>query len=917
MQVNLDWPLPANLAIGAGTALFVGGTCFDAEAEITSLCFVLNGQEQPVAAHGMPRLDHFRVLHPGLDRDDLRSAQSDPNSADDPGMRGYRSGFWGLVAVEPGAAGGTLELELRARLASGARRTVPLGTVKASDGRPAGTSTGQGLRAGSGSEAPVAVCMATYNPPLDLFQRQVDSIRAQTHGNWVCLISDDCSRPDRYQEIAQMVAGDRRFIVSRSERRLGFYLNFERALKMVPAEAGYVALSDQDDFWYSDKLATLLEDLGEAQLIYSDARIVEPGGAEVAPTYWGTRQNNHTELLSLLLANSVTGAACLFRREVLDYALPFPPAQFAHFHDHWIALTALALGGIRFVPRPLYDYVQHGGAALGHARATHHEPIWRRLRGRRFDARERVRVARERYFVDVMRLMAFASVLEMRCRDRLSGRHRRALSRFLSTDRSVAPPGRLVWGAARELAGRHETLDAEWAILQSLAWRRLLAATTTDRPRRRLRLDALPPAELARNPGRSAPPTAEPARLLWQKIAPLELAASEAAPRRVNILIPTIDLEHLFGGYIAKFNLAQRLAQRGVRVRLVTVDPVGPLPRGWQPAIESYSGLDGLFERVEVAFGRESGGLEVSRQDAFVATTWWTAHIARAALEELHGTGMGAATAEGSSPGFVYLIQEYEPMTFPMGAYSALAEQSYRFPHFALFSSGLLRNYFRRHAIGVYAAGDQAGDEASAAFENAITPVPAPTAERLAAHSGRSLLFYARPEPHASRNMFELGVLALQRAVQDGVFRGGWQLRGIGTLGGSRRVVLFPGVDLELLPRTGQEEYRSILEAHDVGLALMYTPHPSLVPIEMASAGLLAVTNTFENKTAEELARISPNLIAGEPTVEGIAEALAQAVSRADDRGARVRGAAVRWSRDWDESFDAELLARLSDYLAF
>ena len=30
----------------------------------------------------------------------------------------------------------------------------------------------------------------------------------------------------------------------------------------------------------------------------------------------------------------------------------------------------------------------------------------------------------------------------------------------------------------------------------------------------------------------------------------------------------------------------------------------------------------------------------------------------------------------------------------------------------------------------------------------------------------------------------------------------------------------------------------------------MYTPHPSLVPIEMASAGMLTVTNSFENKTA-------------------------------------------------------------------
>ena len=35
----------------------------------------------------------------------------------------------------------------------------------------------------------------------------------------------------------------------------------------------------------------------------------------------------------------------------------------------------------------------------------------------------------------------------------------------------------------------------------------------------------------------------------------------------------------------------------------------------------------------------------------------------------------------------------------------------------------------------------------------------------------------------------------------------------------------------------------------------MYTPHPSLVPIEMASAGMATVTNSFENKTADAMAR--------------------------------------------------------------
>ncbi len=317
--------------------------------------------------------------------------------------------------------------------------------------------------------------------------------------------------------------------------------------------------------------------------MYSDARIVDEAGRQIAPTYWSVRHNNHRDLPSLLVANSVTGAASLFRRRVLEHALPLPPAQFAHFHDHWIALVALALGGIEFVPRPLYDYVQHGGAALGHAQANRVFTLRQRLGRLRIDPRERVRAYRGRYFVDVVRLMAFATILDLRCGAEMSPRQRRELHDFIGVEGSWPATARLGLRAIRELVGRPETLGAEWALFQSLAWRRMLTMSATDTPRGRLRLDAVPPVDLAPKPAAREVPDAEGPRVLWEKTAPLELALSDEAPRRLNILIPTIDLEHFFGGYIAKLNLAQRLAERGARVRLVTVDPVGPLPGAGSP----------------------------------------------------------------------------------------------------------------------------------------------------------------------------------------------------------------------------------------------------------------------------------------------------------------------------------------------
>src|SRR5205085_2778655 len=102
------------------------------------------------------------------------------------------------------------------------------------------------------------------------------------------------------------------------------YRNFERALRMAPAEAELLALCDQDDRWYPDKLEVLREALGSALLVYSDQRLVDAAGRMVRESLWDGRRNNHTSLASMLIANSVHGAASLFRREVAELALPFP-----------------------------------------------------------------------------------------------------------------------------------------------------------------------------------------------------------------------------------------------------------------------------------------------------------------------------------------------------------------------------------------------------------------------------------------------------------------------------------------------------------------------------------------------------------------------------------------------------------------
>ena len=118
-----------------------------------------------------------------------------------------------------------------------------------------------------------------------------------------------------------------------------------------------------------------------------------------------------------------------------------------------------------------------------------------------------------------------------------------------------------------------------------------------------------------------------------------------------------------------------------------------------------------------------------------------------------------------------------------------------------------------------------------------------------------------------------------------------------------------------MVPRRSQDDYAQLLRSSDVGLALMYTPHPSLVPIEMAAAGMTTVTNSYENKDAAALAGISTNLIAAEPTVEDVSAALAEAETAAADLEARSSGSRVGWPSSWDESLDDAVLGRIEQLL--
>lgn len=210
-----------------------------------------------------------------------------------------------------------------------------------------------------------AICLAVYKPDPALLKTQIASIAGQTVRNWTCIIGIDGADATTSAYLRTLVTGDDRFVVHEFGQRAGFYRNFERILGMVPHSSRWVALSDQDDYWYQQKLTVLLSELGGASLVSGQARVVGLKSEGDTRRTLGETDRRFFNVEELLLDNVISGALAVFRSDLLPKALPFPVATDVAYHDHWLGLCAALDKGIRMVPDYVQDYHQHEANVIG------------------------------------------------------------------------------------------------------------------------------------------------------------------------------------------------------------------------------------------------------------------------------------------------------------------------------------------------------------------------------------------------------------------------------------------------------------------------------------------------------------------------------------------------------------------------
>ena len=349
----------------------------------------------------------------------------------------------------------------------------------------------------------------------------------------------------------------------------------------------------------------------------------------------------------------------------------------------------------------------------------------------------------------------------------------------------------------------------------------------------------------------------------------------------INILFPGY-ARTLTGGPISILRVAETMVREGIPVRIVDVSG-GGIPSQDIKAVLPRYGLEFLCSNG-VEWTEASDSIKYSKKDMFMATYYTTAFKAHELQKQLN-----------KKP-FLYMIQDCEAFFGRHDSEAARVYSTYSLqPHVPIFNSWILRDYFIK-VLG-YKSGN-GGNSGNGGHGGKIFDyfpqfppwIKIPTTTK----TTKRLIVYARPQ--IDRNAYDFTVQCLDEAARQGLFPPHeWTIFGVGASRGTPNVTDLggKGVTLCILDHIYEDLYHELLQSGDIGLCLMMSPHPSLPPFDMASRGMLVVTNTLFTRTEEEYRNISPNIFPAPTSIPAVVDQLRAALHRVDDTKAREKGAVL------------------------
>ncbi|MBV8573425.1 MAG: methyltransferase domain-containing protein, partial [Acetobacteraceae bacterium] len=376
--------------------------------------------------------------------------------------------------------------------------------------------------------------------------------------------------------------------------------------------------------------------------------------------------------------------------------------------------------------------------------------------------------------------------------------------------------------------------------------------------------------------------------LLGQHFAQLSALPVFAVPhlggRRLTVVTDSINGGSLYGGVGTALILAALAASRiGADLRVVTrTEPPDAANIGTVLDLHQIA-WDRSVECLYAPGAGESAGGDVpaSPDDLFLTTSWWTTWSTRESIPRAR---------------IAYLLQEDERMFYALGdehlrCTETLSDNDLLY----LVNSELLLAHLRDEGLAPGAV----------AFEPAFPEhvyQPAPAGPPVV-NGKRAFFFYARP--NNPRNLYWRGLEALCAAIEEDVLAPPeWDFHFAGQ--GGDPFVLPRGARAFFHEPMPWPEYAKLIRRIDVGLSLMYTPHPSYPPLDIAASGGVVVTSRFGRK--RDLDRYCQNILCADTDVPSLVIALRNATSLAGNPEVRSANfARSGLQRDWVVSMSPAL----------
>lgn len=324
------------------------------------------------------------------------------------------------------------------------------------------------------------------------------------------------------------------------------------------------------------------------------------------------------------------------------------------------------------------------------------------------------------------------------------------------------------------------------------------------------------------------------------------------------------------GGIVTIYKFAKLFQDHGVKNRFVIFGAFFELPKD---VIKRFQLAFPDLQNSEFSIFGNLSQKDIEQlpySDVAVATRWDSAY---------------AVLKFNKTKGKFYIMQDFEPLFYPAGKQYALAEQTYRFGFVGLVSSLGLYNEYKKY--------------------NDRCDYFVPPVDRSIYFPGKksesgpiSVVFYGRPS--SLRNGFELGIGALRKVKarygdKVNILSVGedWEEKKYGVRGIIKNMGFVP-------MRTLAKIYG---ESH-IGLAFVFTKHPSFQPLELMASGSAAVTNF--NESNFWIYKDRENCLLPLPSESCVADAICELIENRTLREKLVKnGMDTISKRNWEDEMSS------------